>query len=184
MVVKKADEQNLKSWKLMWSSRLASSLFLCSFNHTFGVFGVFPLILPRLLHKVFFFQILWLLNLILARPHPVLSNKPPLFPLSFSLSDSNFRVLICRSSDFLFTPSLFPFITSVTVCSPRPLHLAPCFIYRILMMQKINENLIASRSGALPPVGGFIHDAATVSHTVPPSTHLRPSVAPNKCVAP
>lgn len=36
------------------------------------------------------------------------------------------------------------------------------------MMQKINENLIARRSGALPPVGGFIHDAATVSRTVPP----------------
>lgn len=38
------------------------------------------------------------------------------------------------------------------------------------MMQRINENLIGSRSGALPPVGGFMHDATTVSHTAPPTS--------------
>lgn len=43
-------------------------------------------------------------------------------------------------------------------------------------MREIDENLIARRSGAPPPVGGFIHDAATVSRTVPTPLHPAPPI--------
>lgn len=107
-----------------------------------------------------------LLNFILVRPHPVPLNKPPtLFSL---LSDCNCTLLICRLSDFLSTPSLLSFLRSVAASARWLQRLAPSFIYRLLMMQRINENLMVPRSGGLPPVGGLMHDVPN-----PPSPRHR-----------
>lgn len=117
-------------------------------------------------------QILRLLNFILVRPHPAdLLNKPPFLIFIIWLRLQTFDLSFVRFPHHSAAPLIH--------CSCHRLRfVAPCFIYLLLMMQRINENLIAWRHGALPPVGGFMCDATTVSRTpLPhhtPHTHTPP----------